>query len=54
MFNWIRYHLYELNIFVVGWCSFATLDCLMKEQYLLTAVNVGLVFLNIKMAQENK
>ncbi len=54
MFTWIRYHLYELNIFVVGWCSATVLSCLLTESYALAALNAVLVYANIKMAQSNK
>lgn len=54
MFNWIRNHIYELNLIVAGWCAFATLDCLLKESYGLAIVNGVLVFVNIKLAQTNK
>jgi hypothetical protein len=54
MFKWIVYHLYELHIFVVGWCLSTALYCLLAGDYLLAAVNAGLAVLNAKMAEAKK
>ncbi len=44
----------ELNMFAAGWCASAAISCLVTESYVLAALNIFLVFFNIKMAQENK
>lgn len=51
MFEWLRKHIYEINFFVAGWCAFAFLDSLIKENYGLAALNAVLVYVNIKLAK---
>jgi hypothetical protein len=41
----------EISFFVAGWCSFAFLDSLIREQYFLAVVNAVLAYANIKIAK---
>ena len=52
--TWIREHLYELSFFVAGWCGFATLDSLGRENYFIAMINAALVYINIKLAKNYK
>lgn len=51
MIEWFKRNVYEINFFVAGWCAFAVLDSLAKGSYVLAALNVVLVYFNIKMAK---
>lgn len=51
MLEWFKRNVYEINFFIAGWCAFATLDSLVKENYGMAALNAVLVFVNIRLAK---
>lgn len=51
MIEWFRRNAYELNFFIADWCGFAALDNLVRGNYAMAAVNLGLSYLNIKFAK---
>jgi len=51
MINWFRRNQYEISFFIAGWCSLATLDNLIKGEYIWAAINAALVYINIKLAR---
>lgn len=54
MWKWITEHIYECNWFVAGWCGYSAMDNLVRGAFLLAALNVALVYLNIKLANNYK
>lgn len=51
MFDWYVRNQRDIAMFIAGWCALAALDCFGKGDWLFTAVNIGLGWLNIKLAK---
>ena len=46
MLEWFRKYHTEICWWIMGWLTFAVLDCLKREDYLLALANAGLIWLN--------
>ena len=51
MFEWFQRWQYEISYFIAGWCALATLNCLTTGDYIWAAINVFLVWVNIRLAR---
>jgi len=49
MLNWYSKYRTEISWWVIGWLTFAAIDCLLKTDYVLALVNTVLIVINYKL-----
>ena len=54
MIQWLRNNADQITWWVIGWLSFATLDCLAKQNWELAAVNAALIVFNYFLWKRNR
>ena len=51
MLEWYTRNQSAISYFIAGWCAMATIDCFGRGDWLFTAINGALVYINIKLAK---
>ena len=44
--DWYRYYQREITWWIIGWLSFAVLEDIIRDNWIMAAVNAGLIYLN--------
>lgn len=44
--EWFRDNQTNITWWLIGWLTFASIDCIVKHDYVMAAVNAGLIYFN--------
>jgi len=54
MLEWYRKYQTEITWAIIGWLAFAVIDGLMRGNFILSLVNLSLIFLNYFLWKKNQ
>ena len=53
LLQWFRYHNDEITWWIIGWLSFAAIDCILRDNWTMAFIDVVLIYVNYKLWKNN-
>jgi hypothetical protein len=51
--QWFKEYNNEITWWIIGWLTFAVVDCILRENWTFVVINTGLIYINYKLWKNN-